>query len=70
MLGPDPLGLVDERPLVLFSQHFPFGAQALGDLRVMHLGIVLSDFAALQPGPDHEGVHGPLNMVRVFFLVG
>lgn len=29
----------------------------------MHLGVVLGDLAALQPGPDHEGVHGPLDVV-------
>ena len=29
----------------------------------MHLGIVLSDLAALETGPDHEGVHGPFDVI-------
>ena len=70
MFGSDSFGFVDERPLVLFSQHFPFGAQTLGDFRIVHLRIVLSDFSTLQTRPDHEGVHGSLDVVGVFLLVG
>ena len=29
----------------------------------MHLWVVLGDLAPLQPGPDHERVHGPLDVL-------
>ena len=30
----------------------------------MHFGVVLGDLAALETGPDHEGVHRPFDVVR------
>ena len=35
------LRLVDERPLLDVIQTLPVGAEALGDLRVVHLGVVV-----------------------------
>ena len=29
----------------------------------MHFGVLLRDLPPLHPGPDHEGVHGPLDVV-------
>ena len=63
VLGTDALGLVDEGTLLCLSQQLPLRAEALGDLRVVHLWVVLSDLPPLQPGPDHEGVHRPLDVV-------
>jgi len=60
--GPQALGLIDEGPLLGLRQQLPFGTQTLGDLRVVHLGVILGDLATLQAGPDHEGVHGTLDV--------
>ena len=35
------------------------------DLRVVHLWVVLSDLATLEPGPDHKGIHWPLDVILV-----
>lgn len=37
--------------------------EPLGDLAVVHLGVVVGDLLALRARPDHEGVHGPLDVV-------
>ena len=63
--GPEPLGLVDEGPLLRLAQQLPLGAQPLGDLRVVHLGVLLRHLAALAAGPHHEGVHGSLDVRQV-----
>ncbi|KAE8752749.1 hypothetical protein FOCC_FOCC000490 [Frankliniella occidentalis] len=68
--GAQPLGLVDEGPLVRLGQQLPLGAQPLGDLRVVHLGVVLRHLAPLPPRPHHEGVHGPLDSVHVLVGLG
>ena len=39
--------------------------ETFGDLGIVHLGIVLSDLATLETRPDHEGVHGSLDVVLV-----
>lgn len=41
----------------------PALTKSLGDLRVVHLWVVLRNLAALQSRPDHEGVHRPLDVV-------
>jgi hypothetical protein len=69
VLGPDPLGLVDKGPLLRLREDLPLGAEPLGDLGVVHLGVLLGDLASLHPGPDHEGVHRPLDVV-LQLLVG
>ena len=63
MLGPDPLGLVDERALGVLTQNLPLGAQSLRDLGVVHLRVLLRNLPSLHPRPDHEGVHRPLDVV-------
>jgi len=63
--GPQPLGLVDEGPLLGIAQQLPIGPEALADLRVVHLGILLGQLPPLAPGPHHEGVHGALHPVLV-----
>lgn len=63
VLGAQPFGFIDVRPLLCLGQELPFGAQAFADLRVVHLGIFLGHLAPLAPGPYHEGIHGPLDVV-------
>ncbi len=63
VLGTDALGLIDKRPLFGLSQKLPFRSQPLGNLRVVHLWVVLGNLPSLQSGPDHEGVHWPLDVV-------
>ncbi len=41
VLGPNPLGLVDKGPLFRLREQLPLGAEPLGDLRVVHLGVLL-----------------------------
>ena len=67
--GAEPLGLVDEGPLVRLAQQFPLSPQPLRNLRVVHFGVLLGHLAALAPGPHHEGVHGPLHPVGVLAVV-
>lgn len=55
-------GFVNERSLFRFGQQFPFGAEPFGDFRIVHFRIVEGDFPTLDPGPDHERVHGPFYM--------
>ena len=38
---PESLGLVDERPLFGLHQELPLGPKTFGDLRIVHLGILL-----------------------------
>lgn len=63
VLCPEPLGLVDEGSLVNLGQLLPAGAQPPTDLRIVHLWVLLSHLAALAPRPNHEGIHGALNMI-------
>ncbi|XP_072792760.1 uncharacterized protein [Taeniopygia guttata] len=62
--GPQPLGLVDEGPLLRLGQQLPLSAQALADLRVVHLGVLLGHLSSLRPRPHHEGVHRPLDVIH------
>lgn len=60
---PQSFRLVDERPLLALGQQFPFGAQPLRDLRVVHFRIILGHFAALAARPHHKRVHGPFDVL-------
>ena len=60
---PQSFRLVDERSLLTFGQLLPLCAQALADLRVVHLGVLLGHLSPLAARPDHERVHRPLHMV-------
>lgn len=40
--------------------------EAFADLRIVHLRILLGDLTPLQPRPDHERVHGSLDVVLLF----
>lgn len=60
--GPQALGLIDEWSFLRLGQQLPLGTQALGDLRVVHLGVILGDLTTLQAGPDHERVHWTLDV--------
>ena len=64
-----PLRLVDKRSLLALAQRLPLSPETLRDLRVVHLGVLLSHLTPLAAGPDHEGVHGPLHPVRVVLVV-
>lgn len=61
--GPQPLRLVNERPLLHLRQELPLCTQPLGDLRVVHLRVVQGDLPALYPRPDHERVHRTLDVL-------
>ena len=62
---PESFGFVNKRPFLQFGQHLPLGSQTFGDLRIVHFGIVLSHFAPLTPGPDHESVHGSFDVIVI-----
>ena len=55
----------------IFSEFFLKGGkpiepgltESLGNFRVVHFWIVLGDFATLKTRPDHEGVHGSLDVI-------
>ena len=64
MLRPDPLGLVDERPLVRLGEELPLGAEPLRDLGVVHLRVVLRYLAPLHTRPHHERVHRTLDVLE------
>ena len=63
--GAQTLGLVNVRPLLLLVEHLPLGAEALADLRVVHLRVLLGHLAPLAARPHHERVHGPLHSLQV-----
>lgn len=60
---PQPFGLVDERPLLHLGEQLPLGAEPFGNLRIVHLGVVLGHLPPLSPRPHHERVHRPLDML-------
>ena len=37
--------------------------ESFRNFRVVHFRVVLGNFAALQTRPDHEGVHGSLDVI-------
>ncbi len=43
--------------------------ESFRNFRVVHFGIVLGDFAALETRPDHEGVHGSLDVILAVLSV-
>lgn len=47
VFGSDSFGLVNERTFFGFRQRLPFGAKTFGNLRVVHLWILLSDLSSL-----------------------
>ena len=61
---PQLLGPVDERLPLLLRQLLPPPTQALGDLRVVDVGLDVDDSPPLDLRPDHEGVHRALDVVR------
>ena len=66
---PQTLGLVYEGALLHLREELPLGPEPLGDLRVVHLGVLLGHLPPLSPGPDHEGVHGTLDVVLLLVVV-
>ena len=68
--SPQPLGLIDERPLFAFGKRLPFGPEAFGDLRVVHFWVLLSHFTSLTSRPDHKSVHRPLDTIRIVLVIG
>ena len=63
VLRPDPLRLVDERPLVRLGEQFPLRAEPLRDLGIVHLRVVLRYLTPLHPRPHHECVHRTLDVL-------
>ena len=61
--GSQPLCFIDEGSLLILSQQLPLCSQSLTDLRVMHLGILLSHLPSLSSRPNHESIHGSLHVV-------
>ena len=64
MQKPEPFGLSDEGLPIFLRQHLPSSTEGFGNLGVVHVGRHLGDLASLDLRPDHEGVHGPLDVVR------
>ena len=64
VLRPDPLRLVDERPLVRLGEQFPLRAEPLRDLGIVHLRVVLRYLTPLHPRPHHECVHRTLDVLE------
>jgi len=50
------------RLLLRVAHRFPLLAQNLRYVRVVHVWTLLEDLPALVLGPNHEGVHGPLDV--------
>ena len=46
---------------ILNYVHWPL-TEDFADVGVVHVGTGLEDLASLLAGPDHEGVHGPLDV--------
>ena len=55
--GSEPLGLIDEGPLVLFIQLLPLRSQPFTNLRIVHFWILLGHFSSLTATPYHKGIH-------------
>ncbi|GMT26337.1 hypothetical protein PFISCL1PPCAC_17634, partial [Pristionchus fissidentatus] len=64
------LGLGNKRRLLVLWQLAPPLTQPLAYLRVVHVGLVLADLAALQLRPYHKGVHRALDVRRRLLAVG
>ena len=62
--------LLVELLLHLRAHGLPAGAEDLGDAGVVEVGAGLQDLPPLVLGPDHEGVHGALDVVLVPGLAG
>ena len=62
--SPQTLGFVNERSFIRLRQEFPVRAQPLRYLWVVHLGVLLCHLPPLTSGPDHEGVHRPLDVIH------
>ena len=67
--GSKSLGLLYEWSLLTFRQVFPFGSKSFGDLRIVHFRIFQCNLTSLGSGPDHECVHGSLDMWGVHHKV-
>ena len=65
--SPQPLGLINERPLVKIWEQFPVGSESFWDFRVVHLWVLLGHLPPLSAGPHHESIHGSLDMVASFW---
>lgn len=63
VLSAQPLGLVDERTLLGLREQLPLRAKPLADLRVVHLWVFLGHFPPLASGPNHERIHGSLDVI-------
>ncbi|KAG8212780.1 hypothetical protein J437_LFUL019747 [Ladona fulva] len=66
--GPQPLRLVDKRPLFRLTQQFPLRPEPFRNLRVVHLRILLRHLTPLTPRPHHESVHWSLHPVHILVL--
>ena len=61
---PGELGLAVVVELLLLPRHrLPPGAQDLGDVGVVQVRTRVQDLPPLVLGPDHEGVHRPLDVI-------
>lgn len=63
VLSAQPLGLVDIRTLLGVREQLPLRAKPLADLRVVHLWVFLGHFPPLASGPNHERIHGSLDVI-------
>ena len=70
MQKPQPLRFLHVRLTRLLVQQFPTSAELLGNLGVVHVRRDFGDFPAFDLRPDHEGVHGPLDVIGGLFALG
>ena len=69
MQKPQPLRFLHVRLTRLFVQQFPASAELLGNLGVVHVRRDFGDLPAFDLRPDHEGVHGPLDVIGGLFAL-
>ena len=63
MQKPQSLRLFDEWSSRFLVQQLPPGAELLGNLGVVHIRRHFGDLPPLNLRPDHEGIHGSLDVI-------
>lgn len=65
---PESLRLVDEGLPLLVGEGLPTTSQPLGDLSIVHVGLLFADLPPFDLRPHHERVHRPLDVIWVVLL--
>lgn len=53
----------------MLAQQLPLSTKPLGDLRIVHLWILLCHLTSLTARPYHESIHWPFDAINVAILV-